>query len=61
MARVNEASDGDDWVGIADESDVLDPTRDDGLSPLEGLASAELDGVGEMCDPQWDEEDAEDC
>jgi hypothetical protein len=57
MARVNEASDGDDWVEIDDESELSDPIVDDGLSPIERLVGDELDGVGEMFDSESDDDD----
>ena len=57
MARSSDTSDGDDWVDVDDESDVLDAGEDRGLSPLEGMVGDEVDGVAEMFDPASEDDD----
>jgi hypothetical protein len=54
MARAVDSSDGDDWVDVDDESGVVEPAEDDGLSPIEGLVADQLDDVGEMFDSDDD-------
>jgi hypothetical protein len=57
MARAVDSSDGDDWVDVDDESDLLDSDDDNGLSPLESLVGEQLDGVGEMFEPDSDDDE----
>lgn len=57
MARAVDTSDGDDWVDVDDESDLLDSGDDYRLSPIESLVGDQLDGVGELFDPESDDED----
>jgi hypothetical protein len=52
MARPNDTSDGDDWVEVDDESDLLDSGDDRGLSPIEGMVDDEMDDLAEMFDPE---------
>jgi hypothetical protein len=57
MARPEFSSDGDRWVEIDDESDILDPEEGDQLSPIEEMVGDQLDDLGEMYAPEPDDPD----
>jgi hypothetical protein len=57
MARINDASEGDDWVDVDDESEPFDPGEDERLSPIEGLVSDQEDAVDDLFDTEASDED----